>query len=218
MENNDGVYLLQLRRDLYNLLRHIFRGSLNADLLASLKSWLGEKDYFEDDSLVGKGLKLVKEVLTSAGDLPVLAERLAGEYTRLFLGPGRAPVGLYETLYTSENRLLMQETTLAVRKCYLQAGLVSERLNSVPDDYLAAEMEYMFFLCVQTLENLELNQYAMAERYLELQREFLDRHLLTWLPGMARDLENNTSEPFFKGIALITRGLMEVEREVVFTA
>lgn len=48
---------------------------------------------------------------------------LATEYTSLFLNAGRNTVFLYESVYTSEERLLMQEAQDEVLSEYRKEGL-----------------------------------------------------------------------------------------------
>ncbi|KKM11104.1 hypothetical protein SY88_10250 [Clostridiales bacterium PH28_bin88] len=202
------------RRELYNLLRHLYWKSPEPELIENVREYMERMD-LEDDSSLGAGWKLTREVIRSNSDARLLADRLGREYTRLFIGPGKTPVSPYETLYRSESRLLMQETALDVRKSYLEAGLVMEHLYSTPDDHLAAEMEFMYYLCDKTVEKLEQGEDQAAERYLELQRKFLNEHLLHWVPKMAEELKNAAGDPFYKGVSLITRGLMETEAEMV---
>lgn len=73
-------------------------------------------------------------------------EELQVEYTRLFIGPRNPSVLLYASCHLLPKRNVMSEETLAVREACAKSGHVVERLNSLPDDHLGIELEFLFAL------------------------------------------------------------------------
>jgi TorA maturation chaperone TorD len=56
----------------------------------------------------------------------------------------------------------------------------------------------------------QVRQAYLAESYLAKRRAFLEDHLLRWAPQFCERLLAATGEPFFKGLACFTRGVLEI--------
>lgn len=132
------------------------------------------------------------------------------EFTRLFIGPGKAPAYPYESVYRSANRLLMQEITGEVRQFYLEQGLILQRLNSIPDDHLGVELEFLLYMSQKMLD-----QPMEAITNARVQREFLRKHILSWIDDFVSDIFNNTTEPFFQQLALLLRDFVHWDEQLL---
>lgn len=128
------------------------------------------------------------------------------EYTRLFLGPGKAPAYPYESVYRSPGRLIMQEITAEVRRVYLEQGLVMGKLYTQPEDHLGVELEFLGYLQRKRQEEPKKGE-AMAE----VQREFIYTHLLTWMDDFTQDVISSTEEPLFQEIARLLQEFLQNE-------
>ena len=51
-------------------------------------------------------------------------------------------------------------------------------------------------------------------QWLDLQAEFLKRHLLVWGPTCLKDLEFAAHADFYQGVSLLLRGFFEVENQL----
>jgi TorA maturation chaperone TorD len=194
--------LMKARLGVYDLLRcfflqepaeAFFRALKEEDILKSLTGY---------DPDLDEGVRLLSGVITSP-DLGALVPDLLVEFTRLFIGP--SPVPLYESVYRSASGLVMQEETAAVRKKYLQAGLVVHPDRSFPDDHIGAELEFVFYLCQRTAQATAAEE---QEVLLRMQEAFFREHLVHWVPLLCDRLFEEAESPYFKGIAKTTRGFI----------
>lgn len=197
------------RLHIYNLLRQLYLSPPSEEILSALQKIEVGEEVCLAESDVTKGLRMLKEV--GADKL----EELSLEFAGLFIGPGKIPIPPYESFYTSEKRLLMQEATIAVRKKYLKAGLVMKNLYSSPEDHIASEFEFMYFLCQKEAEARGKSNGEQALEWLEMQQEFLKEHLSAWIPAFCKDLEQAAESDFYKGVAKVTKAYLSLEQETI---
>jgi TorA maturation chaperone TorD len=189
--------LMKARQNVYDLLRCFFLQEPTEVFLQALK----EEDFLKD--LAGyhpdldEGVRLLSEVISSP-QIALLVPDLLLEFTRLFIGP--SPIPLYESVYRSESGLVMQEETLAVRKKYLQAGLVVHPDRSFPDDHIGAELEFVFYLCQRATETKEAEQQEALLR--------MQQHLVHWVTPLCARLFEGAGSSYFKGVAKTTQGFI----------
>jgi len=136
-------------------------------------------------------------------DLEAAAERLSIEHTRLFGGlqEGYGPPPPYESLWR-EGRL-MGETTEAVARAYLAAGYRPSQEWS-PFDHLVEELLFLASLANGEHAFAESGRDDEARWARERRHEFLDRHLLTWVPSYAETIAAEAREPFHRSLARVT--------------
>ncbi len=151
----------------------------------------------------GEGVDHLRSALNEP-DAGGLAERLTVEYTRLFRGlsANYGPPPPYESLYRGSQ--LMGEVTAAVMARYAAAGfgVIDEDLG--PQDHIGAELKFMALLCHDEIAAWERADRDAAARSWKLQREFLAKHLLRWVPAYCRRLQEESVERFYIGAALLT--------------
>ena len=137
------------------------------------------------------------------------SEFLLQEYERLFFAPGRVLVNLYESVYRGSG-LLMQETTINVRQHYLQAGLVTKSLYSIPDDHVATELEFMQFFSQKLLELVQRDGTEEdIQKVMVWRSDFLNEHLKQWTPALAKTIKSNSKDPFFQIISIGLASLID---------
>ena len=124
-------------------------------------------------------------------------EGLGGEYTRLFVGPGRPIAHPYESVYR-EGRV-MGDCTLAVRECYAEEGLGPE--DHLLPDHVAVELEFMAHLARKEAEAWEEGDSDRAETCLRQQESFLREHLARWLPSFCQRVLAGEAHPFYADLA-----------------
>jgi TorA maturation chaperone TorD len=200
--NEDLRQVMNARQNVYDLLRCFFLQEPTEIFLQALReeNLLGNLAGYHPD--LDEGVRLLSGVVTSPG-MPLRVPGLLLEFTRLFVGP--SPIPLYESLYRSEKPLFMQEETLAVRKKYLEAGLVVHPDRSFPEDHIGAELEFIFFLCRKTAEAEDPEQ---QETLLRIQQRFFQDHLIHWVTPLCDRLLAETQSPYFQGVARMTRGFI----------
>lgn len=196
----------EMRGNIYRLLKNLFLKPPSEEFLNFLRKLNGIDD--SKDDLV-EGLKLIKK---GACFEP---EKLLLEHTRLFIGPYKLPAPPYESVYRTDERLVMQQPTIEVRKAYLQAGLEVKGIHTSPDDHISAELEFMEYLCDKTASALKNQDACEAMRYIELQRKFLEEHLNKWVPAFSEDILRSAKQDFYRGAALLLRGFVSSETEKI---
>ncbi len=134
---------------------------------------------------------------------------LRADYTRLFIGPGEMKVAPWESVYFNDERLTFQKETLQVRAWYQRFGLQAERLYNEPDDHVGLELEFIAHLARLGLQALEQKDEATLTRSLKAQRDFVSEHLMRWAPRFCEQTEKETHTDFYRGIARLTRGLLD---------
>ncbi len=198
---------LQGRIALYDVLRQLYLRPPTPEVLNIVRSLEVDPEGVPAD--LQEGFHLLQ---AAAGDgAPI--QKLAAEYMRLFVGPGQVPVPPFESCYRTSSGLVMQEVTSQVRRAYLEAGLLVRRLHSDPDDHMAVEWEFLYALASKAVAALSRGDAAEADSWLARRRIFLQDHLLQWTRQFCERLLAATPSGFFRGLALFTQGVTEVESQ-----
>ncbi len=150
------------------------------------------RDGFNDD------LTAVMQSVT--GQAVQASSEMAAQHYQLY-GHNVFP---YEAIFLGTDGLLGGEITEAVLHFHQQVG------SAVPEnespDHLSAELELMDFLCGAEMDAIEDNLPHQIQRMRGLQRRFLDEHLLRWLPGFVRAVQQQ-GQGIHSEIALHTLNL-----------
>jgi anaerobic sulfite reductase subunit A len=118
-------------------------------------------------------------------------------------------------VYTSPERLLMQRARDEVLAMYREEGLDRSDDFKEPEDHIAMEFEFMGYLCQKALESLDTDDAEAAKASLQKQKEFLDKHLLVWVPQFCKDVQKFARTDFYKAIAKITEEHLSYENEAI---
>lgn len=129
--------------------------------------------------------------------------RLRADYTYLFLGPGRLPAALWESVYVTGRNEVCTEETLAVRNAYRDSGFSSDAFPFVADDHIAVELAFVASLAKSALDALGRVEGAETfERAVAAHDRFLDEHLNRWAPLFAGDmLSQAKTGPLYPALA-----------------
>jgi len=145
-------------------------------------------------------------------DIDRLASDLAREFVRLFIGPGHH-IAPYESVYVCAedegSPRLWGKATVEVANFYLEAGL--ELSTGQTPDHLGLELEAMAVLAEAEAECRETGDLAGAEEIFDMQLEFCRQHLRHWVPKICSEIENETASSFYRNMALLTAGLVEMQ-------
>jgi anaerobic sulfite reductase subunit A len=72
----------------------------------------------------------------------------------------------------------------------------------------------MAMLCKWTSQTLEKKDIENAIAYLNLQKEFLNDHIMKWVPDLCHKLEEATAKGFYKALAHLTLGFITMDKEI----
>ena len=145
-----------------------------------------------------------------------IVTELAVDYARTFLGSGTNGYSAaypFESVYTSPKRLLMQGARDEILVIYRAAGIEKKDSWRDGEDHSALELEFMQILGMRALHSLEAGDEDAAAAILSQQRSFLANHLAAWFPMMAADMRKFSKTDFYRGLASLTLGFFESERE-----
>lgn len=193
---------------LYRLLQNIFGNEPSENLLTILCSQtskdalalFGDKnnsDYMKSLETLNEFFLWYRKV--DEGTL----EQVKDEYTRLFLGPEELVAPPWESVYVSKEPLLFQRNTLEVRKRYRSFGFIPAEYPHVADDHLALELDFMGCLSEMANKACTQGEIEEAKRLLRGQKNFMNEHLLNWVPDFAQRIQKSRTKIFYPNTAVL---------------
>lgn len=142
----------------------------------------------------------VRDAVLRIAQAPVSdIERFEYEFNRLFVGPGELPAAPYETVYVSGDRVLMRQTSMAVRRAYADVGLMVNAKNVEPDDHLAFECAFLAQLAGR-------RDAASRAAFASFARE----HWMRWAPAHVAAVRASTSNEVCLGFADLLEAVSSV--------
>jgi TorA maturation chaperone TorD len=139
---------------------------------------------------------------------------LAAEYATLFLGVGEKPVHLIESVHLGKDHLLYEEPYHEIMDAYKSLGFEKEKNFREPEDHVGVEFDFMAALCRWTSRTLQDKDIKNSIAYLNLQKEFLRDHIMRWVPRMCQQLQDTATSDFYKSLAQLTSGFIELDNNV----
>lgn len=203
-----------LRGSTYALLARLFRCEIDQELLEQLRGMRFPAQTGSDE--IDAGWRLIATYLS--GPHPGVLTDLAVDYVRTFIGHGvdaHSAAYPFESAYTSEKRLLMQQARDEVLALYRAAGFEKSQDWHESEDHIACELEYLSALARRTAQALDTGNEYKAERLLVSQLAFLDDHLLAWAPHLVNDMSRFSRTDFYRGLGCLTRGYLSSDRELL---
>ncbi len=201
----------KFRSDIYGLLASVFRQEPNLDLIRKLRGpplW----GVFSDC-----GVDLGEIFFTTPENQ--LVEVLGLEFTRLFIGPNNH-ISAHESIFSETDQGiggLWGQRTVAVKNFIETTGLdYNPEFTGVPD-HVSVELEFMQRLAEWEAHKLQQNDRENAEYCQKVQRMFLERHLLTWLPQFCDLVIAQADIRFYAAMAELTKNYLELEQQGVTT-
>ncbi len=157
-------------------------------------------------------------------DLPL--SDLDREYMEMFAIPGPRYVAPYESVFRdhwllppmlkrgSDPRetgqtvkgLLMGESTLAVRECYLRAGLLPK--EELPD-HISNELYFLAHLCEREAEA----QASEARTLAEIRERFRQEHILKWIGELRQKVGERDRLGYYYAVLQAAEALLREEAD-----
>lgn len=145
-------------------------------------------------------LSLAADLEKYAGAEEKELREMCFEFNRLFVGPASPPAPPYESVYLSADHLVMQEQTVEVRRLYQSENLKAVSQGTVPDDYLATELEFAAYLLNRSREECTMDNNVRAENYMSFCEGFLQEHPGRWLKPFTAAVRRNARHPVFSTV------------------
>lgn len=190
------------RGRVYTLLSRFYEKEVTADFAAEVAA---HADIETDDAALFEGFSAIKDELALCDEAQL--EQWAVAFNRVFfgMGPRTAQKAFpYESVYTSEGGLMMQEAYAQVMHIYRDANFEKNPEFTEPEDHLAVELSFMARLCDGAVEALQKGDEESAEAALQAQKEFLQKHLLNWVPVFAVDAKKAADGGLYEQLVTVT--------------
>ncbi|OGR31056.1 MAG: hypothetical protein A2005_09755 [Desulfuromonadales bacterium GWC2_61_20] len=143
-----------------------------------------------------------------------VAAELPAAYTALFinrLGGVAAPP--YGSVYLESGGQLMGETTTRVAAWYARMGLRPENVGE-PVDFLATELEFLYFLVVREETALQAGDAAAADNATRDQSRFANELLFPWIDTFCHRVSSDASaHPVYRQAAELLARFCAREQE-----
>lgn len=155
-----------------------------------------------------------ERLLRALADLPA-STVLQDEYVRLFTpGFDGCRCAPYESAYRRGQGASAGGLCAELEREYASVGLALSEDPHEPADHLAVELEYMAFLCGWEAEAWERGT-GEARELLGRERDFLNRHLVRWVPEFARSLREQEAAAVYRAGALACEAFVEQDLDLV---
>lgn len=200
------------RQGFYEFLASIYKLELTHTQIETLAA----QDFPLDDEWVGRGYATIKEYLRHRDS--GTRQELAVDYARVFLCAGmyeQMTAPPYESVYTSEDHLLMQEARDKALAYYRSEELDLPTDNTTPEDHLSFEFQFMAKLIERTQAAIEANDSNRQNELYAKQRSFFSEHINNWVPRFCDDVRTHAKTDFYRGMADITEGFLAMEGQLI---
>lgn len=208
-QNDALAAALANRSYIYTYLWRVFAADPDEALLAAVAS---DEALEECLLFAGEGTRAASEqrALADLAAAPDTLEVIKGDYTKLFIGPGKLPAPPWESVYVTGEDLLFQPSTLEVRDAYRKAGYQATGYPHEADDHLATELGFMGALAKDSQAAFKAGDVEKLRLLLSQQMLFLVQHLNVWLPQFVERLvgaEKPKFGEFYPRFAVLAREL-----------
>lgn len=145
-------------------------------------------------------------------------QELAVDYAHTFLAAGNYEsfaATPFESVFTSELGLLMQEARDEVYKMYCDEQMQPNPSLQVPEDHLSFELEFMALLLDRLNEALQNEDLSRAKEYAQKAKKFHEEHQANWIDDFCDMVMEVSETRFYKGVSKVTRGFVHLEGGIV---
>ena len=213
-EGRELVDFMTRRARTYGLLARIFRVEVDGKFLEELRHLRFPTSTGSEH--VDYGYRTMYNYLKGTWEDTLLD--LARDYARTFIGHGnngRSAAYPFESVHTSEKRLLMQDARDEVLAIY-RANLLKkgEEWNDC-EDHIALELEFMQVMSERTAKALKEGKEDEAVEMLKTQRAFVGQHLANWVPMFVSDIKYFSQTDLYIGAGELLLGFVQTEVEAL---
>jgi len=145
-----------------------------------------------------------------------MLEDLAADYAKTFLAAGDAAGKAafpYESVYTGTDSQFGGSVQMNLNAEYAAKGYsMKEDMFKIMEDHIGLELNYMAELLKEQSEETDEKK---ADKLSKDMKKFFRRHISNWVMLFANDIYKYTDRDFYKAIARITIGFMELEQKTI---
>ncbi len=207
VSSEEMVALFDSRAKMYGFLAGLFRKELEFSQIQELKQ--ARFPVGTGNETTDKGFRAMHDYLAGAWEGSVTDLKV--DYSRTFIGSGVSGYSAaypYESVYTSDRRLLGREARGEVLQYFRNNNLIKGRWNDM-EDHIALELEFMQILSARTRDAFARGDEEAALNDIRCQRDFIHSHLNNWLPMITGDMLKFSETKFYQGLAMVVLGYCE---------
>ena len=160
------------------------------------------KDFFKECKIIdlARGINRMIKYLEKQ-DRDKIYKELSYEYADIFLNAGVNPAMPYESVHATGVPVVMQKSVFDVRAEFRKAGVHKSEDYKDLDDYIAVELEFVRYLLEKGKNDAATN--------------FINNHLMNWIPEFHATLYNAATTDFYKGLSAFTLSFIYNDRNGV---
>ena len=203
------------RASFYRMLAYCYFKELTQEQIEHLAG-LDFKGMDGDDPLIAEGFedmcKYLRKMNTGT------RQELAVDYAHTFLAAGNYTsfaATPFESVFTSETGLLMQEARDEVYKMYCEAQIQPDESLHTPEDHVTFEFEFLAELLDRINAALKEKRWQDALALAQTVQKFHTEHQLNWIDDLCDAIADTANTRFYRGLAKVTRGFVHLEEEVI---
>ena len=203
--------VLKSNAAMFGLLSQLFLREPTENFIESLRETRFPAHTGNDD--MDKGIWMLASYLSRTGDSA--AEELGADYFRTFIGGGTDSFSAaypMESVHTGRKRLRMGAARDEVLAIYRAYGMEKGEGMRDEEDHIACELGFLRVLSERAVTALEQGDEAEAEALVKAQANFMDDHLLNWVPKFTQVMRMFAKTDFYLGLSWLTLGFIQDSR------
>lgn len=193
----------QARSNIYALLSRVLLQESDSELLDQIKS---------DENIL--------EFFPTFKEWQELKDLSSIELLNQFVNPDFSDLSLlhlipYETFYTRDDQMIETGGANPVTDMYSAYDFMVdyEAARVVSSDHIGVELEFMHHLCEAQIKAESENDLSAVDELKNVQKEFLNKHLLQWAPMYLINMKYEARTPYYYDIAQTTMEFMLGDNE-----
>ncbi|MCL4533873.1 MAG: molecular chaperone TorD family protein [Bacteroidetes bacterium] len=193
---------LQRRALLYGLLARLYSYPLDRQVLSAVAALSLQDAPPELEEPLTRMAEAAAVLSTGVG-----VQAVNVEATRLFEGPGKPVAPPYASYYLHGR--LMGPPAVAASQFYLSHDATPDSDGIVPPDHLSLELGFLAYLAARAEQAAARDGADEAKAAHRASRQFLEEHVLSWIPPFTEDVVRGADSAFFTGLARFTLVVLE---------
>jgi len=216
LNNELGESLLDffcVRRESYRFLSLFFAREPESDFLKFIIDSESDlkKLFSTNEKCLNLLVDLVEEAKTIlASQSKKKSEGLQQDFLNLFVGPSGPYAPPWESVYTSDEKLLFEKSTFDVREEHKKFGLDKE-----PDDHIAAELQFLAYLSDFVISQLQKRDIKFSDKAVREQSEFMENHLLRWVYNFCESVDKYAIYKYFKIVSNLLKEFIKSDAKEI---
>ena len=194
----------------YWLLARGFAEAPGRALFGELITALGPVNRAES---LGEETAALADAVQAALSVDEASAVLAIEFTRLFGGLSASYGGLPPFESVVRTGSWGGDVALAVTAAYADADIDPPLPEASPVDHLAAELRFLAIACHRESNAWRADNKQAAMDWVRCERDFLDQHVLRWVPEYCQKAADMAETPFYRSLLALTPRACALDRE-----